>query len=73
MIDGKKGEDTPMTEIEKLRMGIGNLVWEVWNLLPEPKKSYTDYYQQVEMALDNYHLSDRERRIADREKGDVEI
>ncbi len=62
-----------MNEIEAKKLEIGNRLFELWQLLPENKKSYTHYYQGVDKALDNWHLSDREKRIADRENGDVGI
>ena len=56
-----------MNELEKIRLKMGNLVFEYWRLLPENKISYTKYYQGVdqalEQALDAWHLSDREKRI----------
>ena len=62
-----------MTEIEQKKLEIGNRLFELWNLLPELKKSYPKWYQGIDRAIDHWHLSDREKRIAAREKGDAEI
>ena len=66
-----------MKELEELKLKIGNFCWEFWCLLPEPKLSYTKYYQGIErvldQALENWHLSDREKRIAAKEGGDVGV
>jgi hypothetical protein len=33
-------------------------------LLPENKKSYTHYYQEIDRALENWHLSEHNESIA---------
>ncbi|MCK4817187.1 hypothetical protein KA005_15565 [bacterium] len=45
-----------MTEIEQKKLEIGNRLFELWDMLPEPKKSYTHYYQGIEWAIENWHL-----------------
>lgn len=62
-----------MNEIEAKKQAIGNLLWELWNLLPEPKWMYPYYKQKVFMAIDNWYPPSREKKIADREKGDVGV
>ncbi len=57
-----------MNEIEQQTMRIGNALYELWHLLPEPKKSYTNWYQPINEAIDNWHLSYREKKIAAKEK-----
>ena len=62
-----------MTTVEQLKQEIGNRLFELWILLPEPKKTYTHYYQQIDAAIDNWHPPKTEKRIADRERGDVGV
>ena len=62
-----------MNEVEAKKLEIGNRLFELWASLPEPKKSYTKWYQGIDTAIDNWPLSNREKRIAAREKGDVGI
>lgn len=57
-----------MTEIEQKKLEIGNRLFELWLLLPETKKSYTHYYQGIDIALNNWHLSDGEKGIGTDEK-----
>jgi len=46
-----------------LRMEIQNRCFEFWDLLPEPKKSYTHFYQGIDSALNDWQLSDKEKKI----------
>ena len=62
-----------MNEIEAKKLEIESALFELWHFFPKPKKSYTIWYVPISEALENWHLSDREKRIADREKGDVGI
>ena len=62
-----------MNEIYYQIIRIGNALFELWHLLPEPKKSYTTWYSPIGEAIDSWHLSDREKRVANREKGNVGI
>ena len=48
--------DTKEKDIKELRFDINNLVYKLWVLLPEPKETYTHYYQQVEEVLDNREM-----------------
>lgn len=57
-----------MTETEKLRQEIGNLLWEYWDLLPEPKQIYTKWHQKIDADIDSWSPTQREKRIADREE-----
>jgi hypothetical protein len=62
-----------MGEIEKKRLEIGNRLFELWLLLPEPKWAYPYYKQKVFMSIDNWHPPKTEKGIANREKGDIGI
>ena len=53
-----------MTEIELKKLEIENKCWEFWDLLPEPKRTYTVWWYGVSGAFDSWHLSDRDKRIA---------
>ena len=48
--------DTKEKDIKELRFDINNLVYKLWVLLPEPKETYTHYYQQVEEVIDNREM-----------------
>lgn len=46
-----------MNEIKQKRQEIGNHLFELWQLLPEPKKSYTKWYQGIDEAIEDWCLS----------------